>query len=214
VRYLSEAMMNKAQFIQHLIIRACPEADKTQSAIAHGEWLWDALTQAGYGDKKPAEPRELKHDAYTQLSPAQKASFDKFWVTFNYKVGKSRAALRWAQLGELSVAEYKKIIAAAKQEAQRDFKGQARKHAEGWLSERRWQDYEDLAAQPDNREFMRVNSELVGIKQLYASTKDPALEATIKKLEDRLRALRLLMYNNDDERKQAKNEGGYNAESR
>jgi hypothetical protein len=183
-------MMNKAQFIQHLIISACPAADKTQSAIAHGEWLWDALTHAGYGDKKPAEPRELKHDAYTQLSTAQKASFDKFWTAFNYKVGKSRAALRWAQLGELSVPEYKKIIAAAKQEAQRDFKGQARKHAEGWLSERRWQDYEELAAQPDNREFMRINSELVGIKQLYASTKDPALEATIKKLEDRLRALR------------------------
>lgn len=182
--------MNKAQFIQHLIIRSCPAVDKIQPAIAYGESVWDELTKAGYGDKKPTEARELKQDAYAGLNPAQKQSFDKFWTVFNYKVGKNRAALRWMQLGDLSREQYQKIISAARSEANRDFKDQARKHAEGWLNDQRWQDYEPNADQPDNREFIRINSELIGIKQLYNQTKDPALEAAIKKLEEKLRALR------------------------
>lgn len=182
--------MNKAQFIQHLIIRACPSADKIQPAIAHGEWLWEALTQAGYGDKAPIQPRELKDDYYSQLNSRQKAAFDKFWQTYNHKIGKQRAALRWQQLGELSADDYQKIIAAAAKEAQRDFKGQARKHAEGWLSERRWQDIEQAPGKTDQRAYLTLMSELNGLKQLYQSRPNDSLRDAITKKEAELNALR------------------------
>jgi hypothetical protein len=182
--------MNKAQFIQHIIIRTCPGHDKIQPAIAHGEWLWDELTQAGYGDKAPAQPRELKDDYYSQLTGPQKIGFDKFWSAFNYKTGKQRAALRWGQLGELDVNGYKKIIAAAEKEALRDFKGQARKHAEGWLSERRWQDTEQEPGKTDQREYQKLTSELNGLKQLYQSSPNESLLASITKKEAELNTLR------------------------
>lgn len=182
--------MNKAQFIQHIIIRTCPGHDKIQPAIAHGEWLWDELTKAGYGDKAPAQPRELKEDYYSQLRGLQKTCFDKFWATYNHKVGKQRAAMRWQQLGELDVDTYKKIIAAAGKEAQRDFKDQARKHAEGWLNERRWQDLEQDPGKTDQREYLKLTSELNGLKQLHQSNPNESLQASITRKEAELAAIR------------------------
>lgn len=182
--------MTKAHFIQQIIIRTCPGVDKIQPAIAHGEWLWEELTKAGYGDKAPAQPREIKADYYSQLTGLQKTCFDKFWAAFNYKTGKQRAALRWLQLGELDSNGYQKIIAAAQKEAQRDFKDQARKHAEGWLSERRWQDFDQAPGQADQREQLKLISELNGLKQLYASSKSESLQASITQKEAQLRALR------------------------
>lgn len=182
--------MTKAHFIQQFIIRTCPGKDKIRPAIAHGEWLWAELTKAGYGDKAPTQPRELKEDYYSQLTGLQKTCFDKFWAAFNYKTGKQRAALRWGQMGELDVSGYKKIIAAAEKEALRDFKGQARKHAEGWLSERRWQDFDQAPGKTDQREYLKLTSELNGLKQLYQSGPNESLMASIAKKEAELRTLR------------------------
>lgn len=185
--------MTKAEFIQQIIIRTCPGKEKIQPAIAHGESLWDELTKAGYGDKKPTKPKQsrgLKDDAYTRLNHRQKAFFDKFWDAFDYKAGKNEAAQRWAELGDPTDDGYQKIIAAAIKEARRDRGEQSRKHAQGWLGDLRWMDYDTAGGKQDNREFMRLNSELNGLKQLQASCPSDSLKASIEKIETQMAGLR------------------------
>lgn len=185
--------MTKTQFIQEHIIRTCPSADKFQSALAHGEWLWAELTKAGYGDKtpQPKQSRGLKDNAYNRLNPRQKNWFDKFWDAFNYKHDKNGAAQRWAELVAPSDEDYAKIIAAAVKEARRELKpGQVRKYAQGWLSDLRWLDYEAPKAKADNSEHLRLNSELVGLKQLYAASPNDSLKQSIEKIQGQLAQLR------------------------
>ncbi|TAN71590.1 MAG: hypothetical protein EPN17_00870 [Methylobacter sp.] len=185
--------MNKAQFIQQIVIRTCPGLDKLPAAIAHGEQLWQGLTKAGYGDKKPAEPRDIKDDYYSLLSDRQKSWFDKFWAAFNLKTGKQRAALRWQQLGELSDSQYQTIVTAAKKEAERDHGGATRKYAEGWLSDRRWTDYtptQTVQNQQQDNEINKLLADLNGIKRLYQQSQDEALLPQIKKLEHAIKARR------------------------
>jgi len=186
--------MNKAQFIQHLIVRTCPAMDKFPAAIAHGEALWDRLTEAGYGDKKPAEPRDIKADYYSLLKPREADWFDRFWLAFNNKVGKQRAALRWAQLSErqaLTDEQYQGIVMAAKKEGERDFKGSVRKHAEGWLSDRRYDDSKPVRGAVKNQALAGIytlNNELLSLQKLYEASKNEALLPQIDKLKARIGA--------------------------
>lgn len=185
--------MNKAQFIQEIIIRTCPGLDKLPAAIAHGEQLWQGLSQAGYGDKKPAEPRDIKSDVYNLMDKRQQSWFDKFWRAFKLNSGKQRAAMRWQQLGNLTDNEYQAIVNAAKKEAERDHGGVTRKYAEGWLSDRRWTDYSPTQTVQNNQQGAEINrlaAELNGIKQLYAYSNDEALLPSITKLENAIKALR------------------------
>lgn len=186
--------MNKAQFIQHLIIRTCPATDKVDAAVTHGERLWESLTERGYGDKKPAEPRDLKDDYYSLLKPEEAEWFDRFWEAFNYKRGKQRAALRWAQLSakqQLSDAQYQAIVNAAKKEGNRDFNGAARKHAEGWLNDRRYSDAEPGKKGIKNAalaELSTLNNELLQLQNLYQGTGNQALLPQIEKLKAKISA--------------------------
>lgn len=185
--------MNKAHFIQQLIIRTCPGKDKIKPAIAHGEWLWAELTQAGYGDKAPAKPtgsRGIKEDSYSKLNERQLTWFDRFWKAFELKRGKQQAAQRWLELGEVSDDDYKKIVAAASKEARRDHGDITRMYAQGWLTNNRWMDYETEPAQRDQREYQKLNSELSGLKQLYQNSPNDSLKASIIKKEAELRNLR------------------------
>lgn len=129
-----------------------PDAD---NAIKWAEELWKKLAQRGYGEKsEPPESQGLKDDWYNKLSTDQQRWFCAFWDAFAYKTGRNRAALRWHELGELTDADYRKIVAAAKTEAERGVPtGQVRKMAEGWLSERRWDDHaaNDYATQAKER---------------------------------------------------------------
>ncbi len=182
--------MNKAQFIQQIVIRACPGLDRLPAAIAHGEQLWQGLTQAGYGDKKPSEPRDIKEEYYNLLSDRQKAWFDRFWAAFKLNCSKQRAAMRWLQLGDLSDTQYQTIVNAAKKEAERDHGGATRKHAEGWLNDKRWTDYvptQAVQSQQQGNEINRLVADLNGVKRLYDQSKDEALLPQITKLENAIR---------------------------
>jgi hypothetical protein len=184
--------MNKVQFVQEMIIRTCPGQDKLAPAIAHAEWLWAELSKAGYGDKvtKPKKSRGLKEDSYGKLDKRQTHYFERFWVAFDHKVGKSEAAEAWLAMVDHSDAMYKRIIAAAGKEARRDHGDTTRKMAQGWLNGTRWRDHDPDPERRDQSAFLTANSELNGIKALYAATKDEALLPSIKKLEDRIRQLR------------------------
>lgn len=185
--------MNKTQFIQQVIIRTCPGEAKIRRAISHAEWLWDELTKAGYGDQKTAKTKKsrgINDNSLSQLNERQKTWFNRFWTAFDLKQGKQEAAQRWLELGEQTDEDYKKIIAAATKEARRDHGGLARKYPQGWLTERRWEDYAADPAKPDQRQYQQTNSELNGLKQLYANSQDPALLVAISKLEQKLSNLR------------------------
>jgi hypothetical protein len=131
----------KRRFIQAFVIRHCREAGHADGIITVGEQIWEILTRRGYGAPDPTGPREGK-DWYGLLSERQRLAFDAFWRAFGLKKGRNNAAMRWHQLGELTEAEYGRLIAAASAEAARELpQGQARKWAEGWLQERRWEDH-------------------------------------------------------------------------
>jgi len=179
--------MSKKRFVQQVMIRSLPATDKIPEAIGYAESLWDALSAAGYGEAATAKPSETK-DWYQGLSPSQKKYFNLFWLAFKYKHGKAGAAMRWAQLGELEEADYKNIVKAAEAEALRQLpQGQSRMMAQGWLSERRYQDYQAPQASKKKRQNSEINTligELNGIKILYNQSGTEALAQQIAKLEE------------------------------
>ncbi len=184
--------MSKKRFIQSVVIRSLPEPGKLAQAVAYAEQLWDGLSSHGYGADK-MEPRDNK-DWYQQLSARQRKYFAAFWTSFNYKNGRNGAAMRWHQLGELSDEQYQQIIDAAAKEAQKQLPpGQARKMAQGWLQEKRYQDYQPVQRNPaseKNHALMHLNNELNALKKLYHAGKDEALLKQIDTLEQAIRDAR------------------------
>lgn len=184
--------MTKKQFIQHIIIRALPEIQNLSATIQYAEQLWENMAYYGYGADKTAEPRE-NQNYYKKLSENQRVAFDKFWDAFKLKQGRDGAAMRWLQLGELSSEQYKQIIEAAKQEAQRSLThGQTRKWAQGWLMERRYEDFTpDPNKQKKQQDLTLVNlkNELSNLKHLYKLSPNPAIAAQIKAVEAKIAEL-------------------------
>lgn len=130
-----------------------------RAAITWAERLWEGLVDAGHGPRKAggsplegdaggggaAKPRPLS-DHVGALSEPQRAAFERLWRAYAYPKGKQGAAQRWAQLApddDLGA----RIIAAAEADA-REVRpeGQARKWLQGWLTERRWEDRPEGAA--------------------------------------------------------------------
>jgi len=185
--------MSKKRFIQAVIIRSLPELPKLSAAINYAEGLYDGLTQHGYGADK-GQPNE-NTDWYQSLKPDQKKWFTGFWNAFNYKNNRNGAAMRWSQLGELTAEQYKVIIEAAKKEAVKQLPpGQARKMAQGWLHEKRYQDYQPTKPAKNvqkNHVLMRLNNELNGIKKLHQANNSDALLPQIKKLEQAIKDARV-----------------------
>lgn len=181
--------MTKKQFVQHIIIRALPEIKNLALTIQYAEQLWDGMNYHGYGADKVLEPRESQN-YYKKLSETQKTAFDKFWIAFNHKKDRNGAAMRWLQMKELSEEQYQFIIDAARQEAAKPItKGQVRKMAQGWLFERRYEDYmPDPMKQKRQQDLTLVNlkNELNNLKNLYKLSPNPALDSQIKTIETKI----------------------------
>lgn len=181
--------MTKKQFIQQIVIRALPEINKVSSTIQYAEQLWESMNYYGYGADKTPKPLE-SHDYYQELSESQRAVFDKFWIAFKHKQGRNGAAMRWMQLGELDAEQYKLIIEAAKQEALKPRnKDQVRQMAQGWLFERR---YEDFLPDPVNQKkrqnltLVNLKNELNNLNHLYKLSPNPAIASQIKVIEEKI----------------------------
>jgi len=134
--------MNKTQFIQHHISLHSPATpSKMKEYIKRAENMWDGLTEQGYGAPKQHKEKEARN-WYQELTVYQREWFDKFWIAFDHKHGKQRAAKAWIQIGEQTEAKYKQIVEAAKAEANKFRKPhETRKMAEGWLTEYRFEDH-------------------------------------------------------------------------
>jgi hypothetical protein len=181
--------MSKKRFVQAVVARSLPHAEKLPEAVAYAERLWDGLNAHGYGDDKPATPRDSR-DYYGGLSDRQRAWFDRFWKAFQLKKGRNGAAMRWVQLGNLADVEYDHIVKAAAQEAAKQLPpGQARKEAQGWLFERRFDDYapdETSQKRQKNNALRLLQNELQHLLKLYDNGKNPALKPQIEQLERRI----------------------------
>lgn len=200
--------MQKRDFIQQAVLQFLPQTKNAETgkcnvdmAIAMAEKLWDKLSQRGYGDSKPTGPRDIPK-AYDQLAkhPVMKAAFDLFWAAFDLKQGRDRAAARWLQMGELRKQDYDQIVAAAKKEAaQRKNlpEGRVPKMAEGWLTERRWQDYDETSTETAKKQqnqkeqqLRQLNQDLAHAKRMADDTGDPYWYGEADKLTEQLRQLR------------------------
>jgi len=194
--------VQKRDFIQQAAIEFLPQLEwDLDKALAYAEKLWKRLDQRGYGDARQTGPRDIPK-AYDQLSkqPVMKAAFDLFWAAFDYKAGKDRAAARWLQMGPLEKAIYDKIVKAAKQAAidRKNLpEGQSPKMAEGWLTERRWQDMDETAVEQGQkqqdqkaRQIWQINQDLAHAKKMAEQTGDAYWHGEAEKLTNQLRQLR------------------------
>jgi len=78
------------------------------------------------------------------LSGQLLAQFEEFWEVFALKEGRSAAADSWYDIKRLDQSLFDKILAGAQREAARRpglrKNGRTPKYAQGWLTERRWED--------------------------------------------------------------------------
>jgi len=192
--------VNRREFVQRAAIRLLDPAEPDANrAIRWAERLWDRLSARGYGAPEARGPREPVNWV-DRLTTEQRAWFDEFWSAFALKKGKQRAAMRWAQICP-DEATARHIIEAGAAEAKRPVPdGQVRKHAEGWLSERRWEDHTPSAGEHQRvceveraNEISRLRGELAHVRQLSERTRDATvsgqLDEQIEDLQQRLTAL-------------------------
>jgi hypothetical protein len=184
--------MDKKTFIQQTMIRSLPPLEKIDAGITYAENLWAALSQRGYGGAEKRGPNKMQNH-YQQLSGQQKKWFDQFWKAYNHKHGKQDTAARWLQINpDQSTAQH--IVSAAKQAAKQTLpQGGVRKHPQGWLTERRWEDYEVVkqsAKQSSARaELLLLQSKLSGIANLKANQLTPELKQQKQQLEQQIEEL-------------------------
>ncbi len=154
--------------------------------IGWAEALWERLTSRGYGAPEPTGPRD-GIDWYSKLQGAGRQWFDEFWEAFKLKKGRNNAAKRWYQLGDINKGMAHTIIEAARRESARQLEpGQARKMAEGWLAERRWQDHQapaEKTVRPEARQTGRLREIAAEIQHFQALADADPSGVMAKKLE-------------------------------
>lgn len=83
------------------------------------------------------------------------SDFQIFWDAFAYKEGRGGAEKSWSQISNYSPELLEKIIQAAKKEAIRRVdiikRGTTPKMAQGWITERRWEDEQLNLSVPTKR---------------------------------------------------------------
>lgn len=102
-----------------------------------------------------AKPKVYLTKRRRRLSGWKLEFFDKFWESFAYKKGRAEAADAWLDIPELTPELAEKIIHAAGKEAKARptliANGQTPKWPQGWISGRRWEDWEDESAANHNQ---------------------------------------------------------------
>lgn len=87
-----------------------------------------------------------------KLTGKRLAAFEAFWEAYALKKGKVEAADAWLDIPSLTDGLVARICDAARQEAQArqliEAKGGTPKWAQGWISGRRWEDYEPSKPPP------------------------------------------------------------------
>lgn len=81
-----------------------------------------------------------------KLSGKRLKTFERFWISFDYKKGRAEAADSWIDIPQLTEKLVNEICIAAEAEAKKRpgliQSGKTPKMAQGWLTGRRWEDEE------------------------------------------------------------------------
>lgn len=103
-------------------------------------------------ERKAAQPVQQEQGEFYRtrkkriLKGKRLETFNRFWRDYDFPRGKAEAADAWLDIPELTDSLVDRICAAARQEAQArsalEAKGGSPKWAQGWLSGRRWEDYD------------------------------------------------------------------------
>lgn len=112
-----------------------------RACVERAQMAWGVICSMGIGSKQKGEPRRAE-DYYAALSPDQRRDFDQFWKAFGWKNGKQDAARIWKQINPDHKTVEHILYAARKTAETRDTKNSTPKWAQGWLSERRWTDWD------------------------------------------------------------------------
>jgi len=133
---------------------------------------------SGDAGGKPEEPKyRTKKNRW--LKGQRLADFEEFWIAFDYKKGKAAAADSWLDIKDYSPEKAKWIIYAAKKEAwERDGiiqRGGTPKWCQGWLTDRRWEDY-PMESQSSQKRRFKSKEEMK--KEIYEKYGNPLLRET------------------------------------
>lgn len=174
--------MNKKQFIQMAAIQMLPDLNSRtltpEGAVKRAERLWECLSDAGYGEARESAPSPSA-GWYASLEAQDKALFDRFWKAYDLKKDREGAVRAWMAVADRDKLAEVIIAAASIDNAyHRQHKDQARKYAQGWLSGRRWEDYDAKPAQVSangrnlRAELSMLDSDLKALGAMGAN--DPA----------------------------------------
>jgi hypothetical protein len=114
--------------------------------------LEHAVESAALPVPEPAQPSREEYitKRKRKLTGKRLETFNRFWQAFALPKGKAAAADAWLDIPEFTDSLVEQIVAAAKREAQHRRRlmvaGRTPKWAQGWLTERRWEDGEEPAA--------------------------------------------------------------------
>lgn len=188
-----EQMMFVRQAATHFMPHLAWDVDKS---IRYAEQLYARLAQRGYTARTGQTKPRASRDWYAELG-VQREAFDRFWAAFAHRRARGEAAMTWLKI-DPDAATAERIVVAARQEAQ-DRRllpvGSVPIMAQGWLTQRRWEDHE---ATPDNDAERRARAaarhelrgELASLKRLRDAARDEStctsLDAQIAAIEARL----------------------------
>ena len=129
---------------------APPDNILEDSVNAHGVLIDETETETEYiADSSESASHSSEEKSYPtksgkKLTGKRLETFELFWGAFNFKKGKSAAADSWLKIPSLTDALTQDIVSAAEKEAARrpglEKSGGSPKWAQGWLTERRWED--------------------------------------------------------------------------
>ena len=118
-----------------------PDRDRDRDPDRKRDSGEKAYCAAGAAPRTQARPGPKPK---TILSGKRLEAFEQFWDAFDYKRGRGGAEKSWAAIPSLTDSMVAQICAAARKEAERrpalEARGMTPKMAQGWLSERRWED--------------------------------------------------------------------------
>jgi len=122
-------------------------------------------------ESAPLSPKEKQEPFYKtksgkKLTGKRLETFTLFWDAFNFKQGKASAADSWLNIKPLTNRIVADILTAAAIEAERRdstiAKGGTPKWAQGWLTERRWEDevYQTNTIAPKTKTTEEIQAEI------------------------------------------------------
>ena len=127
--------------------KSTTEEEGKRKGKGRGKEVPDSYTASGDAENTP--PRHYLTRKKRKLTGKRLESFEAFWQAFAYPKGKAEAADAWLDIPELTNGLVARICSAARQEAAERPKllaaGQTPKYAQGWLTSKRWEDYEQDA---------------------------------------------------------------------